>query len=378
MRREVRRARSWLSRRARPLSQRRQLRQELHRVQSRCETQSERLALDRERLAGSEAAATMERLRVERLRIDSRSPIGRRGLIPADAEVHAGVPSFAESLRWHRRNRARLVWDEEGFVEPVLAFDSKLVARRYAAAHGVAVPELFGSWATPDDIDWDDLPDRFVVKSTHSLGSYAVFPLRREGEVYIDGITRQPVTREEVSSALWARHRDEAVYFAEEYLSSLVEVDRMPHDIKVFCCYGRVVFLEIRRDVWNRLGRDGIPRVRTFLPDGTELHAPRPFMSAGRDLPGPRDLPAIVEAASRLSAGVRRPFVRIDFYETSNGLVFGEFGKNPQHTPALLPSLDECFGVAYEEAFAAVLNDLATEGFVQETAGRAPVRMVDG
>jgi hypothetical protein len=41
----------------------------------------------------------------------------------------------------------------------------KLRNYRLGASHGVPVPTVLRAWSKSDDIDLDDLPDRFVVKS---------------------------------------------------------------------------------------------------------------------------------------------------------------------------------------------------------------------
>ncbi|MFI5429074.1 ATP-grasp fold amidoligase family protein [Aeromicrobium sp. UC242_57] len=113
----------------------------------------------------------------------------------------------------------------------------------------------------------------------------------------------------------------------------------------MFCFYGEPGFIEMRTEDWGRFA-DAQVRTRTFLLDGTELFNVRPFVGQATDLDMPRDLPAIIEASRILSKAIRRPFVRLDFFESEQGLMFGEVTQHPGRLPLLVPEWDERFGQA--------------------------------
>jgi hypothetical protein len=327
-----------------------------------------------ERLRREERRAEQLRQRVRRLRAqisilseEARSPMQRTvGGAPAE-ESFAGVPSYSLAARLHRRANRTGVLRREGIREPILQLSAKLPARRFAAVHGLRVARILGRWKDPEAIDWDRLPERFVIKSNVGGGAVNVFPLARGQGVdeYVDLLTGQTTSQEAVTAGLRARHKKHSIYFAEEFLvgidTNATDVT-VPTDIKVFCFYGEPAYLEVRRGDQSR-ARDVTSRARAFAPDGTELTDVRALIDSGEgDLDPPADLTAVLEAAARLSAAIRRPLERLDFFETDDGLVFGEVTQNPGHLPALVPEWDRHLGEVYERAYARLLHDLATEG----------------
>lgn len=299
-----------------------------------------------------------------------RSPAERQATgagTPADREYDPGRASFQLSGQMHRRHSAAGVNAQAHLKEPIFALSNKTVGRQFAQAHGVRVPQVLGRWAHPDEIDWSTLPQRFVVKSTIGGGGINVFPLERRGESYFDFITSTEITSAEVVEKLVKRHRQGSAYFAEEML-----VQRggsgLPNDIKVFCFYGEVGYIEVRAEDWSR-STDTVQRMRTFLPDGTEVRNARALLPRDGTIATPQDFPGVVAAARRLSGAIRRPFERIDFYETDDGIVFGEITQNPGRPPILAPPWDQRMGELYEDGAARLFADLAREGHLQVEFG---------
>lgn len=285
-----------------------------------------------------------------------------------NGESDRGVASFVLSSRMHRRHNTTGVHRRNNLREPILELYSKTAARAFAEQHGVRVPAVFGSWPTPDAVEWDSLPERFVIKSSRGGGGVNVFPLERRGDDFFDFIASEMVTQEAVTASFWKKHQEGSVYFAEELLMGRGNTE-LPHDIKVFCFYGDPAYIEVRAEDWSR-SKGTVQRVRTFLPDGTELFNVRALIPRGDDIGRPHDFPAIAEASSRLSAAIRRPIQRIDFYETDRGIVFGEITQNPGRPPALVPSWDRRLGDTYEDATARLFTDLAAEGHLDLVHGQ--------
>lgn len=307
------------------------------------------------------------------LREELKSPIERTVGSVADPEVAIGAASYSLSARMHRRHNTTGVNVREGLHEPILQLYAKTDAQRFAALHGIRVPKTLGRWPNPDAVDWDALPDRFVLKSNIGGGGINVYPLVRdtEGDGYTDMLTKQPTTRDEVTQKLWSKHQDRSFYFAEEFLTPRgAKAGSMPHDIKVFCFYGEPAYIEVRTGDWSR-AKDITQQVRTFAADGTELFHVRGLIEGGADLDPPADFTSVVEASSRLSQAIRRPLERLDFFETDDGLVFGEVTQNPGRPPALVPEWDRRLGEAYEDAYARLLGDLASEGALHVEFGDA-------
>ena len=321
-----------------------------------------RLTTLRERLEKRREGNEVLQAQIDVLAEEVKTPAERQATGSTDLEHDPGKPSYALSARFHRRANTTGVNVREGLREPILDLYTKTAGRAFAAAHGIEIPAELGRWADPGAVDWDSLPERFVLKSSRGGGGISVFPLERTDDGFIDRMVEQPVTAEEVTAKLWKKHQDQSVYIAEEFLQAKAGAPgEMPHDIKVFCFYGEAAFIEVRTGDWSR-ARETEQRLRTFLPDGTELTNVRALITAGTDVTAPEDFESIVRASETLSRAIRRPIQRIDFYETDRGIVFGEITQNPGRPPSLVPEWDEKLGEAYENAYARLLADLADEG----------------
>lgn len=328
----------------------------------RIERAKAQLANVREKVARRRDDNAMLQAQIAILTEEAKSPVERQASGIGDLETDRGKPSYALSARMHRRANTTGVNTREGLREPILELYTKTAGRAFAAAHGIDVPTELGRWPDPGAVDWDSLPARFVLKSSRGGGGISVFPLERTEDGFIDRLVEEPVSAAEVTERLWKKHQEKSVYIAEEFLRAKSgEPGQMPHDIKVFCFYGEPAFIEVRTGDWSR-ARDTEQRLRTFLPDGTELHHARALISAGGDVNAPEDFEGVVRASRTLSQAIRRPLERIDFYETDRGIVFGEITQNPGRPPSLVPEWDERLGEVYEQAYARLLADLADEG----------------
>ena len=186
---------------------------------------------------------------------EARTPAERTVGDAQDPELALGIPSYTLAARLHRRANTTRVYTREQIREPILQLYAKLPAQRYAAQHGVRVPEVLGRWPDPGAVDWDALPERFVLKSNIGGGGMNVFPLVRDAGTggFTDVLTGEPTTREAVLEKLWARHEKRSTYFAEEFLVGRAGTPGdVPDDIKVFCFYGEPLYLEVRRGDQSR------------------------------------------------------------------------------------------------------------------------------
>ncbi|MGA1076171.1 MAG: hypothetical protein ACO307_13715, partial [Ilumatobacteraceae bacterium] len=93
-------------------------------------------------------------------------------------------PSYRYKL--HESKRRKVLLDTEGHRQRVWAFNDKLAGLRLAADLGVATPTAIADVATLDELDWDSLPDRFVLKPLNGAANRATFLLHRDGDGFQD------------------------------------------------------------------------------------------------------------------------------------------------------------------------------------------------
>ena len=181
---------------------------------------------------------------------------------------------------------------------------------------------LYGVWERVEDIDFDALPERFVLKTNHGAGT--VLPVTSKRDLNI------PETRRKLDEWLKLRYgyrtiephylKIKPLIIAEEYLENDTDFSTSLVDYKVYCSDGKPYAVLVCTD--REIGRhshfsyfevDWKPRhdVLRIKPKGTQ-----------QDCPKPECLEELLDCAARLSEG--HPQVRVDFYIVKGRPVFGE------------------------------------------------------
>ena len=220
--------------------------------------------------------------------------------------------TFNEKLQWlkiHDRNPLYTKLVDKAEVK-------SWVAERIGWEH--IVPTL-GVWDSFDEIDFNTLPDRFVLKCTHDSGSVVIC---RDKAIFDIGAARKKIEKSLAVNIYWLGrewpYKDvKPRILAEEYLDPS-EPGGDLYDYKLFrFTDGRLVTLAMTdRYTGSALSETFFDDEWHALPMGEGEHPSRP------DLAKPEAFDQMKELAGRL--GEDMPFVRVDFYETNGGLYFGE------------------------------------------------------
>ena len=129
----------------------------------------------------------------------------------------------------------------------------------------------------------------------------------------------------------------------------------IPDDFKVYCFYDRAS-LVMQRDLAESANRSKW-RFKFWSRDWVDLGAIKYADRVDPDLDAPVHGAALIEEAERLGALLRLPFVRLDFYDTDRGVVFGEVTLNPGPPEIFGPEFDEYLGRQREYAAARLLAE---------------------
>lgn len=178
-----------------------------------------------------------------------------------------------------------------------------------------------GVWDDFDSIDFESLPEQFVLKCTHDSGSTIVCKNKR----YFD----KEKARQRINNALqesfylrgreWAYKNVHPRIIAEEYIEDK-HSDDLP-DYKFFCFSGKpeyIMFCQNRhtkKDLtfdfydkdWNHMNF-----VRPPFHGNSNTHSERPA-----------SFETMLRLATQLSQGI--PLVRVDFYSVNGRIYFGEY-----------------------------------------------------
>ncbi len=178
------------------------------------------------------------------------------------------------------------------------------------------IPTL-GVWDRFDDIDFDSLPDKFVLKCTHDSGG--VFICTNKAEFDIEKVRKEITTRLR-TNYYW--HTREWLYksvkpriIAEKYMVDESGVELK--DYKVFCFGGQVKLIHVDFDRFAEHKRN-VYSPEWELQD-VGINYPR---DPKRIIQRPDCLDEMVSLASKLSADI--PHVRADFYIIKDKIYFGE------------------------------------------------------
>lgn len=194
----------------------------------------------------------------------------------------------------------------------------KLVSGKIGAEH---VIPLLGVYDSFDEIDFDALPDQFVLKCTHDSGGLAV--CRDKSSFDIDG------ARERLNASLkknfyfrfreWVYKDIKPRIIAEQYVDSLGKPDSVEY--KLTCFNGRAKLITICQGIAHSSAdartNDHYDRDMNRLMFSVYYKNP--------EIPAqiPAQMKDIIAFSEILSAGI--PEVRVDWYMDKGRIYFGEF-----------------------------------------------------
>lgn len=189
--------------------------------------------------------------------------------------------------------------------------------------YGNLLNELYGVYDKAIDIDWDKLPDKFVLKCNH--GSGFNITCRDKSKLNKKQTVRRlnKWMRMDYSKHLNERHYKNISHkiICEKYLGS--EKGKLPLDYKIYCFNGCAKIILICKD------REFNLKYGLFDLEWNILPYLKPSNDASKELKNkkPLCLDQMLKCAEKLSKPF--PFVRVDFYIIENKLIFGEMTFSP-------------------------------------------------
>lgn len=177
-----------------------------------------------------------------------------------------------------------------------------------------------GIWDNPEDIIWDQLPDKFVLKATHDSGGIVIC----KDKETLNKNKAIKVLKKSLNSSFYYHNREwpykdvPRKIIAEKYIESNQSNGDLP-DYKFFCFDGVVKAMFIATD-----RSKGKLATRFDFFDENFNHLP--FTNGHPNAEIMPTKPLMFEEmkvlASKLSKGV--PQLRVDFYEVNGQIYFGE------------------------------------------------------
>lgn len=220
----------------------------------------------------------------------------------------------------------------------------KYAVREYVANKGLAdilIPLVYnGCWTNEEQIDFDTLPKRFVLKATHGCKMNYIVPDKEK----LDVVQCKKEVRRWLHTT-YGTYSMEPHYigiphrvYAEQYISDAHELN----DYKFHCLNGKPQFVLVCSN--RKTNGDQAMQVTLDLFDTHWNHLDE-LVASGAEHPGdgriprPSQLVEMVDIAQTLAEDFR--FVRVDLYEKDGQVFFGELTFTPAH--CVFPYLTDDF-----------------------------------
>lgn len=223
--------------------------------------------------------------------------------------------SFGEKLQWLKLYDRKSEYT--GMVDKLAVKD--FVSRKIGAEY--VIPTI-GIWDNMDDIDWDSLPMKYVMKTSHGGGASGVVICRNKNV-----FDRQKAIKV-LSNSLkkdiyrilkeWPYKNVKKCVFAEEYICPESNMDDLT-DYKWYCFNGEPTFCQV---IQNRSTKETIDFFDTKWNHQDFIGLNPGAIHATNQPSCPHNLERQIRVARVLSQDI--PFVRVDLYQVEDRLFFGE------------------------------------------------------
>lgn len=240
------------------------------------------------------------------------------------AKVFEKQHGYRMNFRDPQTFNEKLMWMKVYYQEPLITkCCDKFAVKDYVAnviGPEYAVPTI-KSWTNAGQIDFDELPDRFVLKVNWSSGYLKI--VKDKSELDEDATRRQfakwikPYRNSYYQTFNWGYKNMPPIIFAEEYLE---QANEQVYDYKFFCFNGRVDSLFIATD------RQDKSRPTTFDFYDADFKPLDITYGGHAHVKTPHEKPANFEKMKELAAKLSKPFpfVRVDFYDLGDRVYVGE------------------------------------------------------
>lgn len=218
--------------------------------------------------------------------------------------------TFSEKLQWLK------LYDRKPIYTTMV---DKYEAKKYVAdiiGEEYIIPTL-GVWDKFEDIDFDTLPEQFVLKTTHDSGGVVICRDKKTFDI--------EKAKEKIESSLkrefyylwreWPYKDVKPRIIAEKYMVDESGVELK--DYKVFCFGGEPKFVNVDFDRFSDHKRN------IYSTDWELLEISNYYpRDPKRKIEKPEKLEEMMHLARMLSAGI--PHIRVDFYSINDRIYFGE------------------------------------------------------
>lgn len=228
--------------------------------------------------------------------------------------------TFTEKIQWLKLYNRKPEYTTMVDKYAVKQYVANIIGEEYI------IPTL-GVWDKPEDIDWDSLPNQFVLKTTHGGGGCGVVICK--DKTTFDKASAIAKLKESMASDIYSGLREWPYknvpkrIIAEKFMAPEKSPDSVLKssellDFKFFCFNGKVRFFKVD------FGRFVEHHANYYSPEGDLLEFGEQGLEPDPNYPIelPDNLKEMISLAEKLSAN--EPFLRVDLFNVNGRIFFGE------------------------------------------------------
>ncbi len=229
-------------------------------------------------------------------------------------ELDLGNPkTFNEKLQWLK------LYDRKPIYTTMV---DKYEAKKYVAdiiGEEYVIPTL-GVWDRFEDIDFDSLPEQFVLKCTHDSGGLVIcrdkttLDLKKVKKKINKSLKRNFYL---IGGREWPYKNVKPRIIAEQYMQD--ETEKMLPVYKFFCFNGEPRIIQVIKN-----DKQANESIDYFDTEWTLLDLRQNFPNSTVPLPRPKKLSEMLSLVKELAGG-RDGFLRVDLYTINDRIYFSEF-----------------------------------------------------
>lgn len=247
------------------------------------------------------------------IKISDKRYLALMGKVRLNKKINIDNPqTFSEKLQWLK------LYDRNPEYTKMV---DKYEAKEYVAniiGEEYIIPTL-GIYDNFEDIDFDKLPNEFVMKCTHNSGGNIICNNKKKFNYKFAKKTIENWLKKNFYNynKEWPYKNVEPRIIIEKYMATEKQPELI--DYKFFCFNGEPKFIYVSEGLRNHQ----TAKISFVDMDykKTDFHRKdyKPFEKLP---PQPKNFEKMKELAKKLSKNI--PFIRVDFYEIENKIFFGE------------------------------------------------------
>lgn len=254
-------------------------------------------------------------------------------------------PKKAIEMKWNRFYRRKFPWKNPRTLNEKVTwmevmtdtskwteYTDKYEVRKHIESLGLKdiLTECYGVWDRAEDINFDKLPDKFVLKCTHDCGSTIIIrdKSKMDKQSVIEFLNKHVSVRYGYDSC-----EPHYTYIKPRIMAeSLIEMDNTDEfssettvDHKIRCIDGKAQYDMVCYDRSLESGSGGSKTIYDLY----DIHSWQPMRQyladkgvKYRNVPRPQNLERMIEIAEIIGKGY--PQVRVDLYNVKGKIYFGE------------------------------------------------------